>query len=138
VSHATTADILSDNAKAYATAASRLMNGEDLLDDALAPAFYLLIGFALELLLKAVCLGEGASQEILKGIGHDLHKAYTEAMKTMKVPRFTTPLGKLVLALSEQHKTHVFRYTPDIPQVVVPPPRYCVDVLNEAISMYLP
>jgi hypothetical protein len=132
-----TADTLSDNAKAYAAAASRLLNG-DLLDPALAPAFYLLIGFTLELLLKAVCMSGGASQAQLKSLGHDLHKAYTRAMQTGKVPHFMTPLGRLVLVLREQHRTHVFRYTPDVAQVEVPPPRYCIDVLNEAISACLP
>jgi hypothetical protein len=133
----TNTDILSNNAKSYAAAASRLLNG-DQLDAALAPAFYLLVGFTLELLLKAVCMSGGASQAQLKSLGHDLHEAYTRAMQTGKVPRVMTSLGRLVLALDEQHKTHVFRYTPDVPEVEVPPPRYCIDVLNEAISMCLP
>lgn len=132
----TTADILSDNAKAYAAAASRLLNG-DHLDAALAPAFYLLIGFALELLLKAVCMGDKASPVDPKSLGHDLHKAYEMAMKTRKELRVMTPLGRLVLTLSEQHKTHVFRYTPDVDHVEVPPPRFCIDALNDAISSCL-
>jgi hypothetical protein len=133
----TTAAILSDNAKSYAAAASRLLR-DNQLDPALAPAFYLLVSFTLELLLKSVCLSDGASQAELKGLGHDLHGAYVRAMQSGNVPRIMTPLGKLVLALREQHRTHVFRYTPDVPQIEVPPPDWCIDVLNEAISASLP
>ena len=56
------ADTLSDNAKSYTAAASRLRSGGGL-DSDLAPAFYLLISFALELLLKAVCMRDGATPD---------------------------------------------------------------------------
>lgn len=132
------ANTLSDNAKAYAAAACRMLDG-DQLDPALAPAFYLLISFSLELLLKAVCMFGGVTHhQVKKKIGHDLHMAYTEAMQIGKVPRVMTPLGRLVLLLQEQHKTHVFRYMPDIPSLEVPDPIYCIDTLNEAVSVYLP
>lgn len=131
------ADTLSDNAKSYTAAASCLMSNGDL-DTALAPAFYLLTGFALELFLKAVCMRGGASSGELVALGHDLHKAYTRAMKTGMVPQVMTPLGSLVLALNDQHRTHVFRYTPDVPQLIVPPPGHCIDVLNEAITVNFP
>ncbi len=59
-------------------------------------------------------------------------------MQTGMVPHFMTPLGTLVLALNEQHRTHLFRYTPDVPELVVPPPGHCIDVLNRAITESLP
>ena len=113
-----------------------MYNGE--LDAVLAPAFYLLIGFALELLLKAVCMQGGVSSSEVKTLGHDLHKAYLRAMQAGMLPEFMTPLGNLALALRDQHKKNVFRYTPDVPQVVVPPPEHCIDVLDEAITKNLP
>jgi hypothetical protein len=90
------AETLSDNAKSYTAAASRLMSNGDVVS-ILAAAFYLLIGFALELLLKAVCLRGGASQQEIKSLHHDLHKAYVQAMQTGMVPHVMTPLGRLVL-----------------------------------------
>ena len=106
-----------------AAAAELLLSGDDLRDPSLASAFYLLVCFGIELLFKAVALRDGASEQDLRGIGHDLHKAYLRAMRSGNVPHFMTPLGRFVLELREQHKTRVFRYTPDVPQIEVPLPR---------------
>ncbi|MBV8095116.1 MAG: hypothetical protein JO110_18185 [Acetobacteraceae bacterium] len=127
----TTVGNLFGNAKSYLAAADRIIEGGEL-DLILNPAFYLLIGFTLELLLKAICLDAGATQtELRMVIGHDLHMAYRFAMERGRVPRVMTEFGKLVLALRDHHKEFVFRYTPDIPELVVPPPAYCVSVIKE-------
>jgi hypothetical protein len=48
-----------------------------------------------------------------------------------------TPLGRLVLALRDQHQTHVFHYTPDVPQIEVPPPDWCIDILKEVTRRFV-
>jgi len=134
---ATTTANLFQNAKSYAAAADRLLEA-NALDDSLAPAFYLLIGHSLELSIKALCLKAGATEKDLKKFGkngHDLHEAYIWAMQKCKVPKYVTPLGQLILALNDHHKKESFRFTPDDkPELVVPPPDYCVRILNEHIA----
>ena len=130
----TTIGNLFQNAKSYIAAADRMIEAGEL-DPALNPAFYLLIGFALELLLKTLCLDAGATQTDLSSvIGHDLHRAYVFAMERGRVPPVVTEFGKLVLALSDHHKDFAFRYTPDIPELVVPPPAYCLCVIKENLA----
>ena len=133
---ATTTANLFQNAKSYAAAADRLLEA-NALDDSLAPAFYLLIGHSLELSIKALCLKAGATEKDLKKFGkwgHDLHEAYIWAMNKHKVPTYFTPLGQLILALNDHHKKGSFRFTPNVPKLVVPPPDYCVRILNEHIA----
>jgi hypothetical protein len=137
---ATTAANLFQNAKSYAAAAERLL-AANTLDDSLAPAFYLLIGHSLELSIKALCLNAGATENNLKQFGksgHDLHKAYIWAMNKHKVTHYFTPLGQLILAINDHHKNGTFRFTPDVPELVVPPPDYCVRILNEHIAAVEP
>jgi hypothetical protein len=107
----------------------------DEIDTALAPAFYLLIGFAIELLLKAICLRAGVTQKEIRSFSHDLHKAYMGACKFGKVPGYMTPFGRLVLELDQHHRDYSFRYTPDVAELVVPPPGHCVRVLDEQIAV---
>jgi hypothetical protein len=117
----TTANLF-QNAKSYAAAAGFLLE-ENVLNDSLAPAFYLLIGHSLELSIKALCLQGGASEKDLKKFGKggdDLHEAYIFAMKKGKVPTYFTQLGQLIFALSDHHKNGVFRFTPDVQEIVVP------------------
>jgi hypothetical protein len=128
-----TADTLFDNAKAYTEAASRLVVDEGI-EAAVAPAFYLLVSFAVELFLKSACMRAGATNEEVKRIGHDLHKAYLQAMEARQVPRYMTPFGQLTLYLNEPHRTHVFRYTPDGPPIEAPDPLYCLKVLKDVIT----
>jgi len=45
-----------------------------------------------------------------------------------------TPLGQLVLLLNDYHRTHIFRYTPDIPEIIVPPPSWCMGIVREHIE----
>lgn len=152
-----TADSLADNARSYAAAAERLVVNDRLVDERLAPAFYLLIGFSLELILKAICRRNGMSEKEIKDrIGHDLHEAYMHAMAPMpgpsdvgkakplekgKAPRVMTPLGRLILAFQHELKwdwAEVFRYTPGTARIEVPPPAYCLHALREAIPLCLP
>ena len=123
-------------AKSYACAAERLLDSL-LLDTELAPAFYLLIAHSLELSLKALCLNAGVTEKKLRNFGktgHDLHAAYTCAMQHGKVPNYMTPLGRLVLALRNDHNIFAFRFPPNKSEIIVPPPEHCIQVLNDHIS----
>lgn len=131
---ATTTANLFQNAKSYAAAASRLLEA-NALDQSLAPAFYLLVGHSLELSIKALCLVAGATEQDLKAFGHDLHEAYIWAMKKGKVPNYVMPIGQLILTLNDYHKKGAFRFTPNVPDLVVPPPDYCIRILNEHIAV---
>jgi hypothetical protein len=62
----TTANLF-QNAKSYAAAAGFLLE-QNVLNDSLAPAFYLLIGYSLELSIKALCLQGGCLRKGLEKI----------------------------------------------------------------------
>lgn len=129
----TTAANLLQNAKSYA-AAAEILAGLAASDEKYASAFYLLLCFALELSFKATCLDCGASDEEIRKLGHDLHSAYLLAMQKGRLPPYMTPLGQLVLLLNDYHRTHIFRYTPDIPEIIVPPPGWCMGIVREHIE----
>lgn len=123
-------------AKSYARAATRLL-GERPLEPLLNPAFYLLIAHSLELMLKCLCLKAGVTENKIRQFGksgHCLHAAYICAMHKEMVPNYMTPLGNLILALTSDHETYVFRYPPNKPDVIVPPPEHCVQILSEELS----
>lgn len=129
----TTAANLLQNAKSYAATADIFAGLVDS-DQTYVPAFYLLLCFSLELSIKAICLDCGESDKKLKDVGHDLHTAYEMAMKKGRLPTYLTPLGQLVVELNEYHSTHMFRYTPDIPQIEVPSPDWCMKIVREHIE----
>ena len=59
-------------------------------------------------------------------------------MNKNKVPNSVTPLGQLIFAINDHHEKGAFRFTPDVPELDVPPPDDCVRILNEHIAAVEP
>lgn len=119
------------NATAYFMAAEKLDVAE--LDEAsfarIAPAFYLLVGFAIELSLKAFILQSTGDQKRIAGLGHDLVRLESEAQAAgfqANSPLMTS----LVATMADYHRTHVFRYPPDAAVLDVPAPELVIPVLS--------
>jgi hypothetical protein len=129
----TTPANLMQNAQSYYSACGRLMDG-NCLAEVHAPAFYLLVGFIIELSLKAVCLQGGCTDKELRKIGHRLDRAYESAMNARGVPISMTRVGLLVENLNDFHSSNKFRYTPAIEEIWVLDPRWCLDVLGEHLN----
>ena len=128
------AQTLLDNARQYLAALEILYVVGRNPPLASPSAFYLLVGFAIELALKGLCLKKGKSEDDLRKVGHDLHKAYLMAKDQKAVPHYMTGLGRLVLEMNKQHKELTFRYTPDIPQIEAVDPGWCIERLKELVE----
>jgi hypothetical protein len=122
---------LIDNASAYFMAAEKLDVAE--LDDAsfsrIGPAFYLLVGFTIELSLKAFILQQTGDQRRIETLRHDLLRIEAEAEGAGFVAA-DWRLGNLVATMAEHHRSHVFRYTPDASNLDVPAPEFVIPVLG--------
>jgi len=74
----------------------------------LAAPIYMLIGFVVELMLKAWLLNAGLNDKQLKDIGHDLQKLYAVACENGFAS--AQPVNQIVDGMAEAHRTHAFRY----------------------------
>jgi hypothetical protein len=120
-----------DNATAYLMAAEKLdvADLEDASFSRIAPAFYLLVGFAIELSLKAFILQATGDQRQIETLRHDLLQIETEAEAAGFVA-VDWRLGNLVATMADHHRSHVFRYTPDASNLDVPAPELVIPGLR--------
>lgn len=78
---------------------------------AAALPFFMLVAHALELSLKAVLSADGADEERLMGIGHELGWCLQLVRRTRRYPKEAfSELVRLVDALSMPHAFQAFRY----------------------------
>lgn len=125
-----------ENARSFFLAASELLGEAPEPPEDLRPAFWMLIGFSVELALKAVALGKGVPQEVVERWGHKLLDAYDGVMPTGALPPYETDLIALVRAIEKEHRELHYRYTPsDLPEIVVPPARWAMEPLSVLISL---
>lgn len=102
-------ELLFSTALGYFLAAKRLVDCEEHNDSGpLAPAIYMMLGFVVELQLKAFLAHRGLDDAALRRISHDLPAAYQAALAN-GFPR-DIPIANLVDGLAEPHRQHSFRY----------------------------
>lgn len=79
--------------------------------DILSVPIYLLLGYHVELMLKAYLTAVGLSDKDLKDVGHNL----SYALKIAKDKGLTSaqPIDDIVSKMSAPHQTHAFRYFDD-------------------------
>ncbi|AMK18273.1 MULTISPECIES: HEPN domain-containing protein [Sphingobium] len=93
----------------YAAAATRSLGSG--ADESCRLPFFMLVAHALELSLKAVLSAEGADEERLMGIGHELGWCLQLVRRTRRYPKEAfSELVRLVDALSTPHAFQAFRY----------------------------
>lgn len=74
----------------------------------LSAPIFLLIGFNLELMLKAFHAHNGATDDDLKDLGHDLDASLKKAKDAGW--KSATEVESLISMMSPLHKSHTFRY----------------------------
>ena len=129
-----TARNYAQTAKSYGQAAHILDRNEPVLAKGREPAFYLLVGFCLELSLKAVLLSEGMSLEEVRDFGHKLIEAFDAAAERRYDPPFDVDsrARRIVKCIAPLHGApYTLRYTGAETEVLhVPPPQHCVEVMD--------
>lgn len=131
-----TADALIGVAQSYHIAARRLAQDAETFGH-VAPAFYLLCSYAMELAFKALYKVRGAATEDdLVAMGHNLKLAYDKAVENRLHERlWTADIAIMVDQLDEHHKNHVFRYTPTgTDPIRVPHPDMLLRTLNALMN----
>lgn len=98
------------------------------------PAYFLL-NHALELLLKAFLVSEGAEPKDLLKLGHNLRRLF-EACKQKGLPEVPN-LHHLVRHLSHQNSDHDFRY-PSFYKLTVPVASECQAVMDGLVDALRP
>jgi hypothetical protein len=71
---------------------------------------YFLLGHALELTIKAYLAAHGLKTRELKKVGHDLQRAFENAVSLGLKIENQDAVTAMVRAISEFHNAHVFRY----------------------------
>ena len=106
-------------------------------DQALLP-MYLLVGFSIELLLKAFLQHKGTSDKVLKSVAmrHDLEALLTAADRD-GLTNVHTQLWELVNTIKDHHRDHEFRYAPDTtyPLLDMPLTFGVLDALEERVAL---
>jgi hypothetical protein len=69
----------------------------------------MLFGFVIELYLKAYLAHHGVEEKALRDIGHDLSRAYAEALALGYSPP-NDRLRDVITLMNEHHKKFTFRY----------------------------
>ena len=90
----------------FFSAAEALINAPGIFH---APAFYVNLGFAIELSLKGYILARGGTDRELHDLGHDLLAAFKKAVTDGYQPPFDH-VRVAVEKLSPIHKNHSIRY----------------------------
>lgn len=84
----------------------------------LSAPVYMLIGFVLELMMKALLVQSGAAEKEIKSIGHDLGAALAKANSFgLAVPAL---IVELIGKMQGVHKGHTFRYMTDFGTIDLP------------------
>lgn len=124
-----TARNYAQNGSSYGRAAESIMVSGDV-PDSLKPAFYLLVGFSLELSLKSLCLSLGQSLRDVGRLRHNLGDALLAARDADQRLTVRTNVHRVIEAIAPQHEDLSFRYTKaDVQILKVPPPTHCVEAL---------
>jgi hypothetical protein len=124
------------NAEAY-LAAMKVVASEENRQTS-GPAYYLLLGFGMEMALKAVCLQAGASKAQLRHLGHHLDAALQHAIKAGIAPLRPTT-HDLVKDMSQLHSIHF--HTPDFCELSIPSYERCAMAMEDlmtAVRDFLP
>jgi len=127
-----TARNYAQNAASYCCAAHTLLAGKDELAVDLVMAFYLLIGFSVELSLKSLCLSAGMTLKEVTDFRHKLPDALNAVAVRRIDPRlsFVTDVHRIIDALAPMHADpNTMRYTKaDIEFLQMPPSVPCAGV----------
>lgn len=96
--------------------------------------FYLLVGFALETVLKAAYLHLGGSMAVAKSeIGHSLPKALAYAQDRGFQPE-NKQVAWIVTAMEEAHLNHSFRYLTGDATIQVAEATISLDILDDLVA----
>ena len=108
-----TAEVLIGVSKSYQIAARRLTSEVETFAQ-VAPAFYLLGSYAMELAFKALYKKRGnATEDDLHNLGHDLKAAYNKAIGCGLHERlWSADVPIMVGQLHDHHVQNNFRYAP--------------------------
>lgn len=95
--------------------------------------FYLLVGFSLETVLKAVFIHLGGHMKVAKDeIRHDLQKAFILAKERGFQPG-NEHLEWLTQTLAEVHRNHSFRYLPAEGDLNVADETHCLAIIDDLV-----
>jgi hypothetical protein len=96
-----------------------------------AMPFYLLAGFAVELVLKsAVQIGCYDNDRTIMKLGHDLSACYSAALAAGYKPSDEAFFRLVIDQLSPSHKLFQFRYVPEVDTIRVPSAKRTLDVVQ--------
>ncbi len=122
-------------ASSHLTAAELIVEaeGDRAFNGRMSAALFLLLGFAMELSLKAAYLHFGGRKHVAKNeIGHSLKKALAAA-KLQGYPA-SDELTWIAEALEKPHRTNYFRYLDGPANVEIPEPAIVISALKPVIS----
>ncbi|MGH7033943.1 MAG: hypothetical protein ACREFL_09465 [Stellaceae bacterium] len=134
----TQASLFLANAFGFYLAAKRIAEG-GLGDDFPWPPFFVNVGYAFELSLKAYVLQRGGAERDCRNLGHDLKAATSEA-QNRGLPQPQWDVTEFLDKINPHHRDHSFRYLRDI-TLLVPDADEILDVTKrhlEAVARELP
>lgn len=92
----------------------------DVYEPALHLPILFLGGFAFELTMKAAILADGANEDLLKSLRHNLDACYRETLQRGYIPTDADQLESVLVLLSQGHEDMAYRYLPDVEVIDAP------------------